>query len=132
MVTDRASQLPDAQLLEQFVARQDQAAFAGLVRRHGPMVWAVCQRLLSNRQDAEDAFQATFLVLARRAKAIARRERVGGWLHGVAHRTALRLRAQSRRWQSLQPLPETLAAPEALPELARRELKLVLDEEIQR
>src|SRR5437762_2365355 len=74
--------LSDGELVERFLLRRDEAAFAALVRRHGPMVLAVCRRLLGHAQDAEDAFQATFLLLVRRAGAIRRRESVGSWLYG--------------------------------------------------
>jgi RNA polymerase sigma factor (sigma-70 family) len=84
--------LTDAQLLESFVHRRDEASIAALVRRHGSMVWGVCCRILRNHQDVEDAFQATFLVLVRRAASIVPREMVGNWLYGVAHRTALKAR----------------------------------------
>ncbi|QJW95768.1 RNA polymerase sigma factor [Frigoriglobus tundricola] len=79
----------DADLIDRFVANRDGPAFAALVCRHGPMVLAVCRRVLRHRQDAEDAFQATFLVLARRADAIRPRSLLGNWLYGVAYRTAL-------------------------------------------
>src|SRR5437763_15080425 len=92
-----ADAMTDGQLLEHFLAQRDEAAFAALVRRHGPMVLGVCRRLLGHPQDAEDAFQATFLVLARKAASIARRERVGSFLYGVAYRTALRARARAAR-----------------------------------
>src|SRR5262249_13621686 len=87
----------DEELLEQFVAQRDEGAFAALLRRHGPMVWGVCQRLLVHRQDAEDAFQATFLVLACKAAAIGRRKLLANWLFGVARRAALNVRAARRR-----------------------------------
>src|SRR2546423_906580 len=85
--------MTDAQLLDCFLRHRDDAAFEALVRRHGPMVLGVCRRVLRHTQDAEDAFQATFLVLARKAAAIGQRELLGNWLYGVAYRTALDARA---------------------------------------
>jgi RNA polymerase sigma factor (sigma-70 family) len=92
-----AGSLTDRQLLEDFLGRGDPAAFAALVRRHGRTVLGVCQRVLNNFHDAEDAFQATFLVLVRKARSIKKREAVGSWLYGVAHRVALRARADAMR-----------------------------------
>ncbi len=83
--------LTDSQLLDRFLARggdDAEDAFAALVHRHGPTVQGVCRRMLPASHDAEDAFQATFLVLARRAASIGRREKLGSWLYGVAVRTA--------------------------------------------
>src|SRR5437667_9404305 len=79
---------PDAKLLQLYVADRDEAAFATLVQRHGPMVWGVCRRVLGSHHDAEDAFQATFLVLVRKAASIVSRELLANWLYGVAHNTA--------------------------------------------
>ena len=89
--------LTDGQLLEDFISRRDEAALAALVRRHGPMVWGVCRRVLRNHHDAEDAFQATFLVLVRKAASIVPREMVANWLYGVAHQTALKARATAAK-----------------------------------
>jgi RNA polymerase sigma factor (sigma-70 family) len=122
----------DAQLLERFVSWHDQAAFAALVQRHGPMVFGLCRRLLPNLHDAEDAFQATFLILARKAASIRKRCAVGPWLYGVAYRTALKARARSAHRRERETPLVDLPALEPLSEWAWRELKLVLDEEIQR
>src|SRR5438270_9350546 len=84
--------LTDAQLLQRFVSLRESAALEALVRRHGPMVWGVCRRLLHSVHDAEDAFQATFLVLVRKAAGIARRDLLANWLYGVAQQTALKAR----------------------------------------
>src|SRR5438105_371830 len=100
--SEAADDSTDAHLLERFVSRRDEEAFATIVRRHGPMVLSVCLRILHDIHDAEDAFQATFLVLARKAGAIGRRERLGPWLHGVAQRTALKARANAARWQEIE------------------------------
>src|SRR4051794_6798780 len=79
----------DGALLDAFLVNRDEAAFEALVRRHGPMVLAVCRRALKNHHDAEDAFQATFLVLIRKARSIARPGLLANWLYGVAQRTAM-------------------------------------------
>jgi DNA-directed RNA polymerase specialized sigma24 family protein len=89
--------LTDGQLLECYVSRRDEAAFEALVRRHGPMVFGVCRRVLHHHQDSKDAFQATFLVLARKAASVAPPETVGNWLYGVAYRTALNAKRAAKR-----------------------------------
>jgi DNA-directed RNA polymerase specialized sigma24 family protein len=96
LLPDGAGQT-DGQLVESFVSRKDEAAFEVLVRRHGPMVLGVCRRVLRNHHDAEDAFQATFLVLMRKAGCIVPREMVANWLYGVAYRTALKARSMTAR-----------------------------------
>src|SRR5688572_8203999 len=84
----------DAELLRRYAVTRDEAAFTDLVRRHAGLVWGVCRRLLPREQDAEDAFQATFLVLAEKAGSIRRAQSVGSWLYGVAHRIAVRVGQQ--------------------------------------
>ena len=90
------AQASDAQLLHRFAKAGEQQAFAMLVKRHGPMVWGVARRLLRSHQDAEDAFQASFLVLARKAASLRQPQLLTSWLHGVAHRTALHLRSRHK------------------------------------
>jgi RNA polymerase sigma factor (sigma-70 family) len=125
-------QSTDGQLLERFAAYRDQAAFTALVERHGPMVWGVCRRLLADANDADDAFQGTFLVLAQKAASIRRRDSAGSWLHGVAYRVARRIRAaaSARRAHERQ----AMSAPQLDParEAAWRELRPLLDEELTR
>lgn len=103
----------DAQLLARFIDERDEAAFAIIVRRHAAMIMSVCRRVTRDAQDADDAFQATFLVLVRKAAAVARRELLANWLYGVAHNTALKARAQTMRRRArekrLAELPEPMA-----------------------
>src|ERR1700687_97941 len=106
--------LTDGQLLERFAAEHDPAAFEALVRRHGPMVLRVCQRVLSDAHDAEDAFQATFIVLVRKAGTIAKQTSVGSWVYKVAYRIALRARARKhRRFEQEKPLSPVAREPAA-------------------
>jgi RNA polymerase sigma factor (sigma-70 family) len=117
----------DGQLLERFLATRDEAAFASLLRRHGAMVLGVCRRVLGNAHDAEDAFQATFLVLVKKAASVRPRERVGHWLYGVAYRTALEARTMAARRRR----KERTFVPPAHPEPdAWEEVRPVLDREL--
>src|SRR5262245_49362795 len=120
----------DGQLLESFVASRDEAAFSALVRRHGPMVWGVCRRTLHNHHDAEDAFQATFLVLVRRAGSIVPREMVGNWLYGVARQTALNARAMAGRRKERETQAIEVPDPPAPTQPLWCDLRPLLDEEL--
>src|SRR5438128_2723084 len=88
---------PDDELVERFAAHREEAAFAALVRRYGPLVLGICRRVLTDAHAAEDCFQATFLVLARKADSLKRSGPLGPWLYGVATRTALKARARAVR-----------------------------------
>jgi RNA polymerase sigma factor (sigma-70 family) len=123
--------LTDAQLLCRFASHHEEAAFAVLMQRHGRLVWAVCRHILRREQDAEDAFQATFLVLARRASSILKGESVASWLHGVAYRVAVRLRQAAARREGYERRAAP-AGPGAPADLALGELQAILDEEVQR
>src|SRR5262245_61872443 len=102
----------DAQLLERFVTSGDEAAFELLLWRHGAMVPRLCRRVLRHEQDAEDAFQATFLALARKGRSVGRRGAVAGWLYPVAYRTALTARARAARRAAREaPLTDVPAPP---------------------
>src|SRR6516162_5458314 len=87
----------DRDLVERFAIHREDAAFAALIRRHGPMVLSVCRRVSRTLEDADDAFQATFLVLVRKADTIRKKESIGSWLHGVAYRVAREARIRSSR-----------------------------------
>src|SRR6266404_1223885 len=125
-------QLSDAHLLERFATRHSEAAFAVLVERHGPLVQSVCRRVLHDAHDAEDAFQAAFLVLARKAHTIRTRQSLASWLYKVAYRIALRARAGIARRRSQEREAIQTAPPPSPAEVVRRELGEVLDEEVQR
>jgi RNA polymerase sigma factor (sigma-70 family) len=125
----REAGVSDAHLLECFVSRADQAAFELLLWRHGPLVLSVCRRVLRHAQDAEDAFQATFLALVRKAGSIGKGESVAGWLYKVAYRVALRARAAAVRRGGVAPAVEPVAPSD---DLLWRDLRPVLDDEVNR
>jgi RNA polymerase sigma factor (sigma-70 family) len=124
--------MTDGQLLDRVIENRDDKALAAIVRRHGPMVWNVCRRILRAHHDAEDAFQATFLVLIRKAASVRPRDKLAGWLFGVARKTALYARAtatrRSRRERQVQPMPETAA----IEQQDARELHAMLEQELAR
>ena len=124
--------LTDQQLLDDYISRRDKAALAALVQRHGPMVWGVCRRVLTNYHDAEDAFQATFLVLVRRAASIASPELLANWLYGVAHQTAIKARAtvakRKMRERQVTEMPEQAGVEQGL----WNDLQPLLDQELSR
>jgi RNA polymerase sigma factor (sigma-70 family) len=123
---------PDRRLLERFLAQRDEAAFAELVHRHRRLVWGLCRHLLRHEQDAEDAFQATFLVLALRGRSIHRRQALPSWLHGVAYRCAMHIkRYEARRLRrEQQTVRDSSCDPAA--EAEARELAALLETEVQR
>jgi RNA polymerase sigma factor (sigma-70 family) len=131
VLLQEAAGLTDGQLLVCFIDHRDDAAFAALVRRHGPMVWGVCRRLL-NEHDAEDAFQATFLVLVRKAGSIVPKEKVANWLYGVAHRAALEARRNVARRRAREKQVTEMPEPAVLDNNLWRGLQRLLDQELSR
>jgi internalin A len=124
--------LSDGALLERFLDQHDEVAFENLVQRHGPMVLGVCQRVVGDTHAAEDAFQATFFVLARKARAIRNQASVGSWLFGVAQRIASKVRAQAATRRDRERRAAGMPHAETLDELTWQELRSILDEEIGR
>jgi RNA polymerase sigma factor (sigma-70 family) len=122
--------LPDGQLLQEYVLRQSELAFSALLGRHGPMVWAVCRRLVATEADAEDAFQATFLVLARRAGSIRKQDSLGSFLYGTAYRVATRAQQSANRRRRHE--RKAASRLDDVPEEAWPELAALLDEELVR
>src|SRR5437879_799712 len=131
--TGSAGGLADADLLQRFLRRRDEAAFEVLVWRHGPMVWNVCRRLLHHEHDAEDAFQATFLAFVREADGIRERASLSSWLYKVAYRIALKARARAiqqarHETNKIELLPAKVAQPESF----WTDVRPVLDDEVNR
>jgi RNA polymerase sigma factor (sigma-70 family) len=120
----------DEQLLGRFVTGNEEAAFEELLLQHASLVWGVCRRMLNTEEDAEDAFQATFLVLASRAPSIRKQASISSWLHGVAHRIALKVRAEAQRRSQRELRPKTSVQADALTEASWKEIQAILDEEI--
>src|SRR5713226_8552398 len=131
LVRDGAD-LTDGELLECFVSRKETAALEALVRRHGPMVWGVCRRILRNHHDAEDAFQATFLVLVRKAASVVPREMVANWLYGVARTTALRANAVAAKRRLRERQVRNMPEPEAVQSDLWEHLQPLLDQGLSR
>jgi RNA polymerase sigma factor (sigma-70 family) len=123
--------LTDGQLLRCFTEQRDGAAFAALVRRHGPLVWGVCRRLLGHH-DAEEAFQATFLILCRRAGSIRRRDRVASWLFGVARLTALQARRAAARRKAREKQVVQMPEPAGAEQDLWNDVQPLLDQELSR
>ena len=124
--------ITDGQLLESFIARKDDDTFGAILHRHGPMVLGVCGRILRNHHDSEDAFQAVFLVLARKAASIRPREQLANWLHGVAYRTALKARALRAKTHGRERQMAQMPEPETVPKDDWSDLQPLLDEELTR
>jgi RNA polymerase sigma factor (sigma-70 family) len=132
VILSEENERDDGELLESYLSQREELALELLVRRHGPMVWGVCQRMLHNPQDAEDAFQTTFLVLVRKAQSIHPRAMVANWLYGVAHQTALKARSmiskRKLRETQVTEMPEPiLSEPESW-----HDLQPILDNELSR
>lgn len=123
------SQTPDQELVERFLQQRDQSAFEALVRRHGALVYKVARRLLHQEQDAEDVFQATFLTLARKASSLRKPGSVASWLHGVAHRLALQMRAAGIN-RSAHESRVAVRRTDQLAEITVREAQELLDDEL--
>jgi len=127
MAAETLADRSDRHLVEQFLARGDESALEALVRRHGPMVYRVSWRILQHNQDAEDAFQATFLLLAQKLRTVRKHESVASWLHGVAHRMALKAKAQVARRRRHEQASRPKEAPN---EVSWEQVRAALDSEL--
>ncbi len=132
MATQKAEGQTDGPLLERFVSQRDEAAFAALLERHGPMVLGVCRRILHDEHRAEDAFQATFLVLVRKASSIRKQQSIASWLHGVALRLARNAKVDATRATQPDARNASRAAADVQAEISWQEAQKILDDELQR
>ncbi len=132
LIEQGASEHSDRALIERFIVQRDEIAFTALVQRYAPMVWRLCRRLLENWHDAEDAFQATFLLLSRKAGSIRRTEAVSSWLYGTAHRVALQAREAAKRRRAHENRASLRPATDPLTEISMKEAISILDDEIMR
>jgi RNA polymerase sigma factor (sigma-70 family) len=121
----------DADLVRRFATAREQGAFAALLQRHGPLVLGICRRVLGNAEDADDAFQATFVVFVRKAGSIRKGASVANWLHGVAYRVSLEARTRAARRRAHEKLAERLVETDPPSEAAARELRSIVDEEVE-
>jgi RNA polymerase sigma factor (sigma-70 family) len=122
----------DRELLDRFILLHEEAAFEALLKRHGPLVLGVCRRILHDVHDADDAFQATFLVLVRKAASIAKRQSVGSWLYGVAYRIAVKAKTRAHKRRAHERNAVNRPTIDPLEEVLWRDLRPVLDEEVNR
>jgi RNA polymerase sigma factor (sigma-70 family) len=132
VLRQRDAGLNDGELLARFIEQRDEGAITTLVRRHGPMVWGVCRRTLRNEHDAEDAFQATFLVLIRKASSVRQRDTVGNWLYGVAQQTALKARSSEARLRARERLMASVPEELVPEQKSCCEVQAALDLELRR
>lgn len=132
LLVDHRAGETDGQLLERFLTHRDQTALEVLVRRHAPMVWGVCRRVLPNAQDAEDAFQATFLVLVCRVDTVVPREHVANWLYGVANQTAKKARATRAKRKGREKQVTDMPEPAVTDRDCWLDLRPILDQELSR
>jgi RNA polymerase sigma factor (sigma-70 family) len=130
LVGEQTAAATDAELLERFAASREEAAFAALVERYGRLVFGVCRRVLRHAQDAEDAFQATFLILAHKAASVRKRDSTASWLYGVAYRVAVKAKADAARRLEHERRTPTMTRREPHAEMLTRELQEVIDEEL--
>ncbi len=126
----KVKDLADSELVRRFAVEQDEACFAEIVQRHGPLVWGVCRRVLANPHDEEDAFQATFMVLARNAAKVRRRAALASWLYGVAYRVAVKAFRKIHRYREIPLIDHAASEADPLERLSKRGDERAVDEEL--